>query len=278
MAAVLLALAASVCWGFSDFLGGLRTRAVSVIVVLGISAPAGLAAIAAVVAVRQTGAPGGLFWLWSTLAGLGGAIGIAGLYKGLAVGRMGVVAPITATSPLIPVVVGLARGERPATLQYAGMALALLGVVLAAREAEKGVIERRVAAGVGFAAVAFVGFGSTQLALDAASDYDPYWATFVLRLTFTVVLVAAYLVARAAAPPRALLPSLLAIGLLDVGGTLLFAIATSKGLVSVVAVLASLFPVIVIVLAHFVLHERLARIQYAGGALALAGAALISAG
>lgn len=278
MAAVLLALAASACWGFSDFLGGLRTRVASVVVVLGISAPVGLAAIAAVVAVRATGAPGGLFWLWASLAGIGGAIGIAALYQGLAVGRMGVVAPITATSPLIPVVVGLTRGERPSTLQYTGMALALVGVVLAAREAEKGVIERRVAAGVGFAAIAFIGFGSTQLALDAASNDDPYWATFVLRASFTVVLVTAYLVTRAKAPPRALLPSLFVIGILDVGGTLLFAIATSKGFVSVVAVLASLFPVIVIVLARIVLHERLARIQYAGGAIALAGAALISAG
>jgi drug/metabolite transporter (DMT)-like permease len=278
MAAVLFALAASACWGCGDFLGGLRARRLPVLTVLITAAPAGLIAIAIVVAVRADPAPTGLFWLWASLSGIGGAIGIAGLYKALAVGRMGVVAPITATAPLIPVVAGLARGERPSTLQYVGIAVAFLGILIAAREVEKSAIQRRVAAGVGYALVAFVGFGFTQLTLDEASNDDPYWATFGLRLVFTAVLVAAVAVLRPGRAPRALVPSLVLLGLLDIAGTLFFAVATSRGLLSVVAVLGSLYPVVVIALARVVLHERLARVQLVGAAIALAGAALISAG
>jgi drug/metabolite transporter (DMT)-like permease len=278
MAAVLLALAASLCWGCGDFIGGWRARRLPVLTVLFAAAPVGLVAISLVVAIRAEPAPGGLFWLWTSLSGLGGAIGIAGLYKALAVGRMGVVAPITATAPLIPVVAGLVRGERPSTLQYTGMAVAFLGIAIAAREVEKGVVQRRIAAGVGYALIAFAGFGSTQLTLDEASNDDPYWATFVLRLVFTALIAIACAVLRPGRAPRAMLPSLVLLGLLDIAGTLFFAVATSRGLLSVVAVLGSLYPVVVIALARIVLRERLARIQLVGAGVALAGAALISAG
>jgi drug/metabolite transporter (DMT)-like permease len=275
---VLLALGASFCWGCADFLGGSRARRLPVLTVLFTAAPVGLVAMGVVVALRGDAPPPGTFWLWASLSGIGGAIGIAGLYKALAVGRMGVVAPITATAPLIPVVAGLARGERPSTLQYIGIVVAFLGILIAAREVEKSAIHRRVAAGVGYALIAFAGFGFTQLTLDEASNDDPYWATFALRMVFTVALAIVFVVLRPARAPRAVLPSLVLLGLLDVGGTLFFAVATSRGLLSVVAVLGSLYPVVVIALARVVLHERLARIQLVGAAVALAGAALISAG
>jgi drug/metabolite transporter (DMT)-like permease len=249
-----------------------------VLTVLITAAPSGFVAIAVVVAIRAEPVPTGLFWLWASLSGIGGAIGIAGLYKALAVGRMGVVAPITATAPLIPVVAGLARGERPSTLQYTGIVVAFLGIVIAAREVEKTAVQRRVAAGVGYAVIAFAGFGFTQLTLDEASNDDPYWATFALRMVFTAALAIVFVVLRPGRAPRAVLSSLVLLGLLDVGGTLFFAVATSRGLLSVVAVLGSLYPVVVIALARVVLHERLARIQLVGAAVALTGAALISAG
>src|SRR5690242_3638527 len=102
MAAVLLALAASASWGVSDFLGGLKTRSLNVLTVLAVSQPAGLALLAVVVLGRWTVPGGGLWILWAMLAGVGAAIGIGALYRGLAVGSMGIVAPITATAPLIP--------------------------------------------------------------------------------------------------------------------------------------------------------------------------------
>src|SRR4029079_19005105 len=102
MAAVLLALTASASWGVSDFLGGLKARSASVLTVLLVSQPAGLVLMGAIVAARGGWRGWGWWVLWAVLGGIGGAIGIGSLYKGLSVGSMGIVAPITSASPLIP--------------------------------------------------------------------------------------------------------------------------------------------------------------------------------
>ena len=182
MAAVLLALAASASWGVSDFLGGLKTRSLNVLTVLAVSQPAGLILIAVVVAGRWAFPGGGWWLLWAVLAGIGAAIGIAALYRGLAVGSMGIVAPITATAPLIPLTVALARGERPSTVQLAGIAVALVGVAVAGWEPGVAGARGRAATGAGLALLAAVFFGSAQVGLEAASNVDPYWATLVLRI------------------------------------------------------------------------------------------------
>jgi drug/metabolite transporter (DMT)-like permease len=192
---------------------------------------------------------------------------------------MGIVAPISATAPLIPVAVGLGRGERPSALQGAGMGLALVGVMLAGREHDTS-IGRRVASGAGFAAIAAVCFGCSLISLDEAANQDPYWAAFVIRAASFAVVAAVLLVMRSPVrAPRSLVPALVALGVLDVGGTVLFAVSTTKGLISVVSVIVSLFPVFVAFLARVTLHERLERVQFAGAASsAIAGVALISAG
>lgn len=279
MTAVLLALAASASWGVSDFLGGLYSRRLSLGTVLGLTAPVGLVVIGVVIAVRWEPPPDAIFALWAALTGTLAAAGIAALFRGLAVGRMGIVAPISATAPLIPVVFGLARGERPSGLQGAGMALALVGVVLASREHDVEAGRCRVASGAGLAIVAAVCFGCSVIALDEASNRDPYWAALVVRGAFTLTIGLALLATRSPirASRSALLP-LVVLALLDIGGTIAFAVSTTKGLVSVVAVIVSLFPIVVAFLARFVLHERLERVQLAGAAAALAGVALISAG
>jgi drug/metabolite transporter (DMT)-like permease len=182
MAAVLLALAASASWGVSDFLGGLKTRSLNVLTVLAVSQPAGLALLAVVVLGRWTVPGGGLWILWAMLAGVGAAIGIGALYRGLAVGSMGIVAPITATAPLIPLTVALARGERPSTVQLAGIAVALVGVALAGWEPGAEGARGRAATGAGLALIAAVFFGSSQVGLEAAANVDPYWATLLLRI------------------------------------------------------------------------------------------------
>ena len=238
MAAVLLALAASASWGVSDFLGGLKTRAVPVLTVLAVSQPAGLILLGTIVLARLQPPPDGLPILWAVLAGFGGAIGIGALYQGLAVGSMGIVAPITATSPLIPLTVGLLRGERPSALQLTGIAVALQS---------------------------------------AASD-DPYWATFILRIASSTLVLVAVTRHPPSPGPAGIWLVLILIGFLDSGATELFAVATTKGLLSVVAVLAALYPVLVAVLARVVLHERLTVVQRSGALAAVAGAAAISAG
>lgn len=278
MAAVLLALAAAVSWGFSDFLGGLGSRRLATGPVLAVAMPVGLAATGIVVAVRWQAPPNASFALWATLTGALGAAGIAALYQGLATGRMGIVAPISATAPLIPVVFGLVRGERPSALQGVGMGLALVGVVLAGRERDTGA-GRRVALGAGLGLVAAICFGVSLISLDQASNQDPYWATFVIRVASTGAVAVALVATRSRVrAPRPLWPVLAAVGLLDVLGTIFFAVSTTKGLISVVSVIVSLFPVLVVFLARVTLHERLERVQLAGAASAIAGVALISAG
>jgi drug/metabolite transporter (DMT)-like permease len=278
MPAVLLALAASASWGVSDFLGGLKTRTTPLLTVLAVSQPIGLVLLGAIVLARGQGPPHGLAVLWAVLAGFGGAIGIGALYQGLAVGSMGIVAPITATSPLVPLTVGLARGERPSSIQLAGMGLALVGVVFAGWEPGAPGQRRRAGAGVGLALLAAVAFGSSQVGLDAASNEDPYWATFILRLASCALVFAALLWSKPGQGPAGAWLVLVVIGLLDSGATELFAVATTKGLLSVVAVLAALYPVVTALLARFALHERLTRIQRGGALAAVAGAAAISAG
>ncbi|MGH2980325.1 MAG: EamA family transporter, partial [Solirubrobacterales bacterium] len=133
MAALLLAFASSVAWGAGDFLGGLKSRRLPVLNVLVASQLTGLVLIGAYVAIRAEGPPGGDLALWAPLSGIAGAVGLAAFYRGLAVGNMGVVAPISATAAIVPLAVGVAGGDRPAELQYVGIALALVGIVLASR-------------------------------------------------------------------------------------------------------------------------------------------------
>lgn len=274
MAALLLAFASSVSWGAGDFLGGLKSRRLPVLNVLLAAQLVGLLLIALYVAVRAEPPPGGELLIWGPLSGLAGAVGLAAFYRGLAVGNMGVVAPISSTAAIVPLVVGFASGERPAALQYAGIALALTGVVLASREEMGG-----TARGAGLALVSALGFGLFFVGMDRASDEDVAWAILANRLTSTAVLLLAFAMLR---PPVAIgrddIPVLALIGGLDIAANAMFAIASTKDLVSLVSVLGSLYPLTTVGLAAVVLGERPHRVAGVGVVLALIGVALIAAG
>ena len=137
MAAIALALAASVSWGVGDFLGGTSSRRISALAVLAVSEVAGLALALVVVAASGEPWPGEAA-LWAVGAGVAGMAGLGALYRGMAVGAIGVVAPVSAASAVIPVGVGLATGDRPSGLQLGGVAVALVGVALASRERIEG--------------------------------------------------------------------------------------------------------------------------------------------
>ena len=231
------------------------------------------------------------------------------LYRGLALGRMGVVAPIAACDAVIPVFFGLVTGERLAPVESLGIGLALVGVVLVSRpgsaEADKGP-SRPLAKGVGLALAAALCFGLFVVTLDGASEGGALWAVVFSRVTSVGLLSIAMLAAIAPRPSTRLFiaskgvglrlflkkpaqpPSLrvgrqdrvplVAIGALDVGANALFAVATTAGLLSEVGVLGSLYPVMTILLARVVLRERLDALQRVGSVGALAGAALIGAG
>lgn len=240
---------------------------------------AGLVLVSIVVLARGEGPPAGTEWaLYAAASGATGVVGLAAFYRGFVIGAMGVVAPIAATSALVPFVVGVASGERPSAIQFAGVAVAIAGVTFASLEPRVAGTPVRLAAGVPLALAAALGFGLFFVFMDRASDADVTWALFGNRVTGVTLVLAAVLVLRPGVPgPRPALAIAL-VGLLDVSANAMFALASTKGLVSLVAVLGSLYPVVVIALASAILGERLRGIQLAGAAGALAGVALISAG
>jgi len=278
LGSALLALGASLSWGVGDFLGGLKARALPTLTVLAASQPFGLAALGIGVTVRGTGIPGPEV-AWSAVSGVLGTIGLYAFYRGMATGTISVVAPIAAVAAGVPVIWGVAvSGDRIGGLQAIGFVLAVGGSVTASLELRP---ERRYfAAGVGWAALAMLAFGAYYIPMHAASAHDWLWPAFVFRCA-SVTLVWAFVFGRSAWPRglRAHWPGLVAIGFLDTGGNALFAAASSThGLLSVVSVLASLYPVVTVLLARLVLGERVQRTQDAGVLVALAGVVLITAG
>jgi drug/metabolite transporter (DMT)-like permease len=268
------ALLASVAWGVADFLGGLKSRTVPVLVVLVLAQISGVLVIGLVVALAGNAPPVSV--LWAALAGLFGTLGLASFYRGMAVGAISVVAPIAAVGAIVPVVFGIATGDDVSRVQSIGFALALSGVALASFERhEAGAI--RIAAGVPWAIAAVVGFGGYYVPMHEASEQDFLWAALVFRTTVALLAFTAWLVLR---PPiraaRGHLGAIMMIGILDTAGNTLFAAASSQGEVSVVSVLATLYPVTTVALAALVLSERFDRLQLAGVIFAIVGVVLIS--
>lgn len=275
--AAFLALGGSLFWGVGDFLGGLATKRLPVVAVLALSQAAGLAGIVVWVALGGDSFPGVAEVLPAVGAGVAGIVGLAALYRGLAIGAMGIVAPISAASPVVPLAVDAARGTTPGAIQWLGIALVLTGIVALSRESTAGTA--RFAVGAGLAVVAALGFGSFVVAIDLAADEGVPWAVLVARATALVLVLSAALVTTTSlrAPGR-MLPMLLAIGVFDTGANVLVALATTQGAAGIVAVLSALYPIVTIVLARVVLGERLSVARRTGGAVALTGAALVAAG
>jgi drug/metabolite transporter (DMT)-like permease len=192
------------------------------------------------------------------------------------VGAMSVVAPIAGVSAVIPVVYGIATGDSPSAWQIAGMVAALAGVGLASVEHQEG--ERRIATGVGLALLAALGFGLYFPWMHAAGRVDFWWASLIFRSTALLVVATAVTGARTdlRLRPRHLLYAAAA-GIGDTLGNLLFAASSAHGLVSLTSVLASLYPIVTVLLAAAVLREHVAPLQRAGVALTLAGVILIGA-
>ncbi|PZR65661.1 MAG: EamA/RhaT family transporter [Solirubrobacterales bacterium] len=262
--------------------------------VLVISQLAGFTVALAVVLVSHRAPPAAHYLIIAAAGGVAGLVGLGAFYHALAVGTMSIVAPISATGAAVPVIVGLATGEHPGTVRLVGILTAVAGVVLASREAgpgeaevgatgpgeaEVGATRDRSRHQVPLALAAALGFGAFFVAMDRAAHGDVLWALLAARGADVPLLVGLALLTGTAISgrPRALVP-LIAVGLLDVGANALYAWATTLGLLSVVAVLGSLYPVATVLLARGVLGERVRRVQELGIATVLAGVALIAAG
>ena len=281
MAALIFSLASAASWGISDFLGGLQTRRLPVLGVLAVSQPAGLVLIALLIALTGADPISAGKLAIAFAAGAASLGGLAAFYSAMAMGTVSVVAPIAALGVVVPVVAGLAEGESPGAIQLAGLVPAIAGVVVLSYEERPEHVESARAArlSIVLAIVAGLGFGIFFTGLDAAAADRPGWAILAVRVGGVATVLAALLVARPRLDGvRAAWPVLIVIGGFDVLANALFAIASTKGVLPVVAVGGSMYPAFTVALAHAVLGERLATLQWTGVVLALGGVAMIAAG
>lgn len=283
----LLALLSSVVWGVADFVGGLASRRSSPVQTLVLTTPAGFLAVLPI-ALLLGGNTGGSAWP-GICAGLFGGLGILLLYAALTIGPMGVLSPVSAVlGAAIPVVVGLARGERPGAAAYAGMALAVVAIVTVGLEpaapTDDSRHQRVTPKALMLALGAGVGIGAFFSFLAFAPDDAGLWPVVWARGTSTVLLVTIGVVVavRTASPaiPRVTSVRWQAVtaGVLDVGANAVYVLALQIGLLSVVAVLGSLYPAATVLLARLVLAERLRPMQKVGMVTALLASALLALG
>ena len=278
MLALAISLASAFSWGVSDFLGGVQSRRLPVLGVLAVSQPAGLILIALIIPLTGADPISADKLIVAFLAGAASLGGLGAFYAAMAMGTVSVVAPIAALGVVVPVAVGLAVGEAPAPIQLAGLVPAIAGVVILSYE-ENPEHVRVVRRSIVLAIVAGLGFGVFFTGLDLAAADRPGWAILAVRVGGVTTVAAALLVARPrldAVPAAA--PVLITIGAFDVLANALFAVASTKGVLPVVAVGGSMYPAFTVALAHGVLGERLARVQWAGVVLALAGVVMIAVG
>ena len=270
----LLALASSVCWGTSDFFAGLFSRRRPAVAVVGWTQ--GLAfAVLCVVVLTQLGDISWAGWpLWSVAAGFSGLTGLLCFYTALSTGTMGVVAPIAALGVAVPVLLGVATGDEPSAWTWVGILVAVVGVTLASGPELGGDVSTRP---VVLAGIAAVGFGLALFCIDRGARSSTLMTLWGMRCTSVVVFTVVALVAGSLGGVAVReVPALLLIGCGDLAANGLFAIASSRGQVSVASVLGSLFPVATIVWARLVLKERLRPIQQMGALLSLAGVVIIA--
>jgi drug/metabolite transporter (DMT)-like permease len=277
-----LALLASLLWGTADFLGGTVARRLPAIGVVLISQ--GFALVGMLAVATGLGAwdddPGYLGW--ALAAAVVGLVALTAFYAALASGTMGVVAPIAGLGVVVPVVVGIVQGDRPTAWQGVGLVLAVVGVTLVGGPD----LRRRPGAGRSgsrrpllLAAVAAVGFGTVLVCVAHGARSSTPMTLLVMRVTSVLLLGLVVAGGRGRCrPQRSDLALLVAIGAGDVGANAAMAVASTRGLLSVVGVLASLYPAVTVLLARAVHHERLQRVQEIGVAGTLAGVVLIASG
>lgn len=283
MLGIVMGLGASVCWGLSDFLGGVQSRRWPQLGVMLAGGIVGCLVLGVSVAVSGAPLPAARYLLAGVAGGISVTIGLVAFYRGLAIGLMSVVAPIAATGAIVPVAVGVASGERPGVLRSVGAAVAIVGVVLVSRQQSD---DARSAASmtvsVLLALVAALGFGGEFVALREAARGDPLWGGFAVVATYLALLTIAAIVeigrGRRIKPGRSALPSLFWLGLSFGAANALYAIATRHGTLSAVAVAASLYPVVTVLLARFTLNERTSRVQEVGIVASVAGIVMIAGG
>jgi len=276
--AAILALLSSLLWGSADFLGGTLSKRHRAFAVTGLSQIFGL--LVGLIAMAVTGAylaptlafDG--FFISGAIAGIAGLIGLVSLYSGLATGRMGVVAPISALSALVPLAIAFIEGEQVSPLQILGMAIALTGAFMASGPELRGASIRPILLGLSAA----IFFGISLTFLWQGSEENPLLTMVSMRIaSVSIVISVAVILRNRGSFKKEDMPALLFVGSADFLANLTLGIATTKGLASVAFVLGSLFPIVTALLAFGIHKERLLKVQYMGILAAVAGVATIAA-
>lgn len=274
--AAILALLSSFAWGTADFLGGILSKKRSAVAVIGGSQPFGLIAIT-IVAVAY-----GQFWFnreivfYGVIAGLVGMVALMAYYQALATGAMGIVAPIGSLGVLVPLIYGLLNGDSPTTIQNFGIGLAIIGVVLASGPEFSGDAEIKPLL---FAFLSAAMFGFVVLFMAKGGQINPSGTVVMMRVAqVSTMLTVALILRTVGGLKKEDIPLLAATGSLDAIANVLFTTAAGMGIIAIVSVLGSLFPIATGLLAWWFLKERLKPIQYIGILVTMAGVLAITSG
>lgn len=277
--AVALGVLVALGFGSADFLGGFTSQRLHTVTVLLVSQSCGLAAAVVLVVTLRDAAPDAHVFVLSAIAGVVGIAALWLLFRGLAVGRMSVVAPLSAVgSGVLPMAWGLLRGEHPTVLALAGVALALIAVVIIGRGAEHDAVPsvppaQELALGIGSG----IGFGVVLILFSESAADSGMWPLLIARCVSVPLLAAlAFVLGRPARVPAPQLPPVAGAGLFDVGANAMLLLAVRRGLLSLVAPVAALYPATTVLLARVVLHERIGRQRAGGLVLGLVGLVLIA--
>jgi drug/metabolite transporter (DMT)-like permease len=269
-----LSLAAATAWGTADFSGGLASRRSNPIGVLLVSQITGVTGLIIFALLTHEPLPSLTIALWGFAAGVTNVLGFVAFYRALAIGKMGINAPVTAVLTAgLPVIFSIVTEGAPRPLQFGGFLVALAGIWLLAKPDSSG--ERT--AGLGLALISGLLFSSFLILMKVAGEFTTGWPLASAR--FAGVVVAGMLVLMRPserAPVRAALPLSLVAGVLDSGGTIFFLPAVRHGRLDVAAVLSSLYPVATVIFARLILNERLTTTQTAGMIAALAAVPMIA--
>lgn len=278
MGGAVLALLASAFLGVSDFLGGVISRRVALVTVLLLSQVVATLAILPRMLWESPLENAGPALFWGIIGGVATAVAVSSLFKALAIGTMGVVAPITSLSVLVPVVVGLVGGDQLGWILGLGLVVAIVGTVLASGPEVRTRAEGHGPKPIILAIVAAAGFGVANLSVALGSAFNVTTTLVSNSLTVLIIYTVAALLLRQMpkAGGRALM-GIVAIGLLGFAANLCFALASTIAPLTVVAVLASLYPVITVLLGWRILGEHLQRIQIVGVIAVFLGVAAIAA-
>lgn len=281
MALILLGISSGLCWGTADFFGGLQSRRLPTLAVALWSQIAGAVVLAAVLAASGTRLDSAALG-WGAVGGLFSGAGLVLFYRGLAIGTMSIVAPLSACGALVPVLVALATGHAPSGVALAGIGAAIGGVILVSLQAEESHHVQHARLTLALALGSALGFGAFYVFVDygsAGGGAAPLWTTGGARIGSLAMLLMITVASRRGAPwPGPRIGKVAAVGIVDTTANVLFAYASTRGNLGVAAVLGSLYPVTTVLLGRLVLAERLSKLQNTGVVLALLGVALLSAG